>query len=146
MEYKSNYTNKGAVVRISEKDLLNNTLYDSQTKQLKFKLLIISDYLTGNEETILSKYITVQARNVIKEFRELGGHIIISGKSGYLLELKGILPEGTYDNSFTIGTSNKNSENKIYGCEETYKNSPDEQPDYFKQLICLAYKKRTYLS
>ena len=146
LEYKSNYPTKGSVVRISEKDLLNETLYDSQTNQLKFKLLIISDYLTGNEETILNKYVTVQARNIIKKFRELGGHIITSGKAGYLLELMGIISEGTYDNSFTLGTSNKNSENKIYGCEDIYKNNPDEQPDYFKQLICLAYKKRTYLS
>ena len=145
LEYKSNYPNKGAVVRVSEKDLLNDTLYDSETNQLKFKLLIISDYLTANEETILNKYLTPEAINIIKRFRELGGNIIASGKSGYLLELMGILPEGTYDNSFTLGTSQSQSTNKIYGCEEIFKNSVDEQPDYFKQLICLGYKQRTYL-
>ncbi|MBO5530612.1 MAG: hypothetical protein J5970_04365, partial [Bacilli bacterium] len=146
LEYKLNYPNKGAVVRVSHIDILNDTLFDSQTGQLKFKLLIISDYLTSNEETILNNYIKEDARNIIKRFRELGGHIITSGKSGYLLELMGLLPEGTYDNSFTIGTNNKNSENKIYGCEDIYKNSPDSQEDYFKELICLGYKKRTYLT
>ena len=145
LEYKINNPNKGAVVRVSDKDLLNNTLFDSSTGQLKFKLLIISDYLTGNEETILNKYITPEARNIIQQFRELGGHIITSGKSGYLLELMGLIDEGTYDNSFTLGTNKKDSDNKIIGCENIYKSSPNEQDDYLKELICLGYKTRTYL-
>ena len=84
LKYKSHYPNNGAVVRISEKDLLNNTLFDPETGQLKFKLLIFPDYLTGNEETILELYINEEAREVIRRFRELGGHIITSGKSGYI--------------------------------------------------------------
>ena len=148
LEYKLKYPHKGAVVRISEKDLLNNTLFDSETSpnQLKFKLLIIPDYLTGNEETILNKYIKSEAREVIQQFRNLGGNIITSGKSGYLLELMGLLPSDTYDKTFTLGTKHKNSENLLSGCEELYKNSPEEQTDYFKELICLGYRKRTYLS
>jgi len=124
LEYKSYYPNKGAVVRVSEKDILNETLFDSESGQLKFKLLIFSDYLTGNEETILNEYINQEAREIIKQFRDLGGHIITSGKSGYLLELMGLLPQGTYDNSITIHTKNKESTNPIYGCENIYKNSP----------------------
>ena len=146
LEYKSYYPNKGAVVRVSEKDILNETLFDSETGQLKFRLLIFSDYLTGNEETILSGYINQEAREIIKQFKDLGGHIITSGKSGYLLELMGLLPQGAYDNSITIHTKHKESTNPIYGCENIYKNSPDEQNDFLKELICMGYKKRTYLS
>ena len=39
LEYKNNYPTKGAVVRISHKDILNNTLFDPETEQLNFKLL-----------------------------------------------------------------------------------------------------------
>ena len=146
LKYKLNYPNKGAVVRVSHKDLLNNTLFDSQEDQLKFKLLIIPDYLTGNEENILKNYLKSDAREIIRQFREKGGHIITSGKSGYLLELMGILPSGTYDNTFTLGTNSNKGENPIKGCEDIYKNSIEEQSDYFKELICLGYKTRTCMT
>ena len=57
----------------------------------------------------------------------------------------GLIDEGTYDNSFTLGTNKKDSDNKIIGCENIYKSSPNEQDDYLKELICLGYKTRTYL-
>ena len=147
LEYKQKYPNKGAVVRVSATDILNGTLYDSTTNQLKFKLLIIPDYLSGNEETIFSSnYLTAQARSVIKKFQELGGNIITSGKSGYLLEKIGLIPEGTYDQSFLLQTSADKGENKIAGCEDIYKTTPEEQSDFLKQLICLGYKTRTVLT
>ena len=147
LEYKQKYPNKGAVVRVSATDILNGTLYDSTTNQLKFKLLIIPDYLSGNEETIFSSnYLTAQARSVIKKFQELGGNIITSGKSGYLLEKIGLIPEGTYDPKFLLQTSADKGENKIAGCEDIYKTTPEEQSDFLKQLICLGYKTRTVLT
>ena len=146
LEYKLKYPNKGAVVKVSAVDLLNKTLYDPDTLQLKFKLLIVPDYLTANEETILStRYLTQEAVDVIKKFRELGGHIISLGKSGYLLQLMGILPEETYDKNFVFGTRAKKQENVIYGCQELYKKTPEEQSDFLKQLICLGYRNRTVL-
>ena len=147
LEYKQKNPNKGAVVRVSAQDILNKTLYDPDTNQLKFKLLIISDYLTKNEQTIFSnKYLTNEAVNIIKKYRELGGNIISFGKSGYILELMGFIPSGTYDKDFSIGTNANKRENVIYGCQELYKESPEEQPDFLKQLICLGYKNRTVLS
>ena len=125
LKYKSNYPNKGAVVEISINDLLNNTLYDEE-EQLKFKLLIISDYLIGNEETIIDRF-NGNCVDILKKYRELGGHIIVSGKSGYLLELLGIFPQGTYNTSITFHSKYRDYTNKIYGCENIYKNSPDEQ-------------------
>ena len=74
LEYKQKNPSKGAVVRVSAADILNQTLFDSTTKQLKFKLLIVPDYLTGNEETIFSaNYLKNEAVEVIKEFRNLFG-------------------------------------------------------------------------
>ena len=144
LKYKLNYPNKGAVAEISINDLLNNTLYDEED-QLKFKLLIISDYLIRNEETIIDRF-NENCVNILKKYRELGGHIIVSGKSGYLLELLGIFPSGTYNTSITFHSKYRDYTNKIYGCENIYKNSPDEQQDFFKQLICMGFKNRTYLS
>ena len=147
LEYKQKNPSKGAVVRVSAADILNQTLFDSTTKQLKFKLLIVPDYLTGNEETIFSaNYLKNEAVEVIKEFRNLGGNIITSGKSGYLLEKMGLIPSGTYDKDFLLQTTANKGENTIYGCQDIYKKTPEEQPDFFKQLICLGYKNRTVLS
>ena len=147
LEYKQKNPNKGAVVRVSAKDILNQTLYDPETNQLKFKLLIMSDYLTANEKIIFSNnYLTEEAVNILKRFYELGGNIITFGKSGYLLELMEFIDEGTYDNNYIIGTTANKRENPIYGCQEIYKSSPKEQPDFLKQLICLGYKNATVLS
>ena len=147
LEYKQRYPSKGAVVYVSGKDILNETLFDSLTGSLKFNLLIIPDYLTGNEETIFSEnHLTAEAVEIIKKFRDLGGHIITSGKSGYILELMGILPVDTYDITRTISTQNSDSTNTIYGCQEIYGQSPLEQEDYLKQLICMGYQNKTYLS
>ena len=146
-EYKQKFPSRGAVVRLSANDVLNDTLYDSTTQQLKFKLLIVPDYLLGNEETIFSEnYLTSEAVNIIKTFRDLGGNIITSGKSGYLLELMGIIQSGTYDNNYLLQTTGEKGENTISGCELIYKNNPEEQPDYLKQLICLGYASKTVLS
>ena len=145
LEYKQHYPSKGAVVRVSHEDLRNNTLYEDG--QLKFKLLIIPDYVTNTEETILDYYIK-EGKNVILTFRQLGGHIIAEGKSGYLLEKMGLIPAGTYDNTFTLGSRSSNKDHLIYGCEDIYKDAPDDtiQDQYFKQLICMGYQTRTYLS
>ena len=147
LEYKTKYPSKGAVVYISAIDILNNILFDNESETLKFKLLILPDYLTGNEETIFSEnYLTSNVIDVIKKFRELGGHIITSGKSGYILELMNILPEGTYDNSKTISSKNSDSTTPIKGCQNLYKASPEEQDDYLKELICMGYQDKTYLA
>jgi len=55
LDFKQQSPCRGAVVRLSPADILNNTLYDKDTEQLKFKLLIIPDYVIGNEETILAR-------------------------------------------------------------------------------------------
>ena len=57
----------------------------------------------------------------------------------------GIIESGAYDNSFAIHTNHKDNLNKIIGCENIFKNSPEENSDYFKQLICLGYNAKTYL-
>ena len=147
LEYKSHYPNKGAVVRISEKDLLNNTLFDSETGQLNFKLLIFTDYMTITEEVILDLFINQEAREVIKRFRDLGGSIIASGKSGRLLQLMNVdlIPSETFS-SKVIYTKAEDSTNKIYGCEKIYKDNPGEQSDFLKELICVGNKDRTFLS
>ena len=145
LDYKVSFPNTGSIVRISDEDILNETLYDTKTNQLKFKLLIISDYLTGNEETLLEKYITSDVINVIRRYRQLGGHIIASGKSGYLLEKMGLIESGVYDNTFTLHTNANDNVQTISGCENIFKQSPADNPDFFKQLICYGAKQRTYL-
>ena len=145
LKYKNNYPSKGTMVRIGTKDILNNTLIDENTSELNFKLLVVPDYLSYNEKTI-NVFFTTQVINELKKFREKGGHIISSGKSGYLLELWGLIDSDTYDTSFTLNTKNSQSRLNIEGCENIIGDSPDEQSDFLKQLICLDYTKFVYLS
>ena len=145
LKYKKKNPSKGAVVRVSGNDIKNDILFDNDENQLKFKLLIVPDYLSKNEETILKEdNLNNDAIDKIKKFRELGGNIITSGKSGYLLELMGIIPSDTYDKDFVLRT--KDSETDIIGCENLYKETPNEQDDFFKQLLCLGYKDKVPLS
>ena len=147
LDFKQQSPSRGAVVRLSPADILNNTLYDKDSEQLKFKLLIIPDYVIGNEETILARSnFNSDAVEIIRKFRDLGGNIITSGKSGYLLELMGIIEDGVFDHETMLYSSASKGENKIYGCQELFKESPTEQSDFLKQLICLGYKNRTVLS
>ena len=145
IEYKKINPNKGAVVRISGADIKNDILFDSETEQLKFKLLIVPDYITGNEETIFNEdNINSEAIAKIIKFRELGGNILTSGKSGYLLEYIKLIAEGTYDTNTELHTSQNLTD--IIGCEDMYKSTPDEQPDFFRQLLCLGYKDKVPLA
>ena len=57
-----------------------------------------------------------------------------------------IIPSGTYDNTFLLQTSANKGENTIECCADLFKEKPEEQPDFFKQLLCLGYKDRTVLS
>ena len=147
-EYKKKNPSKGAVVRVSGTDIKNDILFDSETNQLKFKLLIVPDYLSKNEETILNEdnlnCLNNEAITKINQFRELGGNIITSGKSGYILELMGIIPSGTYDTNIELRAKETNTD--IIGCESLYKGTPTEQGDFFKQLLCLGYKNKVNLA
>ena len=145
LEYKKRNPSKGAVVRVSGTDINDDILFDSVTNQLKFKLLIIPDYLTNNEETIFNENnLNSDVVAKIQKFRNLGGNIITSGKSGYLLELMNMISSGTYDKDFVLRT--KDSETDIIGCENFYKETPNEQTDFFKQLLCVGYKDKVPLS
>ena len=147
-EYKKKNPSKGAVVRVSGTDIKNDILFDSETNQLKFKLLIVPDYLSKNEETILNEdnlnCLNNEAITKINQFRELGGNIITSGKSGYILELMGIIPSGTYDINIELRAKETNTD--IIGCESLYKGTPTEQGDFFKQLLCLGFKNKVNLA
>ena len=57
-----------------------------------------------------------------------------------------LIPSGTYDKNYLLQTSAQEGKNTIEGCENLYKENPEQQPDFFKQLFCLGYKTRTILS
>ena len=65
------------------------------------------------------------------------GGVIATGKSGYLLELWGLIEADSYDTSFTLSSNKSPSRLFIQGCESITKDTPEEQGDFLKQLICL---------
>ena len=56
----------------------------------------------------------------------------------------GIILEDTYDTSFAINSKNSNK-NPTTGCLDIYKNSPDDQENFLKELICLGALNTGYI-
>ena len=62
------------------------------------------DHYTGAHTAINTKLGTAAIAK-IKQFSNLGGFIYASGKSGYLLELWGILTTGLYKTDYVLASS-----------------------------------------
>ena len=145
-QYKKSYPYKGAVMYMTPEDILNNTLFTSNdnTKN-EFGLLILADYIFGTDDDIISK-ITAEGIEKIKQFINQGGHVLTSGKSGYLLEKMGIINAGSYDVSKFLTSTTETSDVNIIGCEDTAnKNANDASVSFEKQLICMDVQSKSFV-
>ena len=73
------------------------------------------------------------------------------GKSGYILEKLGIISEGLYttDKYFYYFDQSKSSDKALVsltGCESIPSKTPSEQTDFFKQVMCMNFKNKIYLT
>ncbi|MGL4948152.1 MAG: hypothetical protein ACRC42_02080, partial [Mycoplasma sp.] len=93
-EIKQSKPLETGVVYVSQNDVKGNGLVDSSNWNI-YGILIIGDHLWGVENQIFNEW-TQRGVDNIKKFIENGGSVIVSGKSGYLLEKWGILAAGTY--------------------------------------------------
>ena len=134
--YVKNEPNKGAVSLIYPSDLNKDILFDKNGKNA-FGLLIIPDFVHGTQE-IINEKLTQEGINKIKKFVEQGGNILVSGKSGYLLEVWGIIESGSYNTDLFLISSAENTEIKTKGCENTKNKVYGEQNNFLLQTICLA--------
>ena len=145
-QYKNSNPYKGAVMFVKPEDILNDTLFTSNdnTKN-EFGLLVLADYIFGTDDDIINK-ITAQGIEKIKQFINQGGHVLTSGKSGYLLEKMGIINAGSYDASKFLTTTDSKSIVNINGCEGTTNKSVKDTSLSFEQhLICMDIHSKTFL-
>ena len=141
---------KGNVLLISP-SILNNNNFVFKNDANKFGLLIIPDHVY-NTENIIIKALTNKGIDKIKKFVENGGNILATGKSGLLLEKLGLANNGFYKTGNYLHSS-KSTDSisdralvSLTGCEDIPAKKPTEQPDYFKQLMCMNIDYKIYLT
>ena len=144
--FQTNYTSKGAVVLFNDTELLKeNSLYDEKTNINKFDLLIVPDHIFGVDSIIMNK-LTNEGIEKIKKFASNGGNILASGKSGYLLQLWGII-DPVYNKEKYLTSIDEKSLIDIKGCEGTSSISPENPNDNFLlQFICLGTQTQSFLT
>ena len=142
--------NKGMVMLISP-SILNNKNFQFKNDANNFGLLIIPDHVYNTEDIII-KDLTTSGINKIKTFIDEGGNILATGKSGYLLEKLGLVNNGFYKTDKYLYSS-KSTESiskqalvSLTGCEDIPQKKPSEQPDYFKQLMCMNMANQIFLT
>ena len=142
--------NKGNVMLISP-SILNNKNFVFKNDINKFGLLIIPDHVYDTEDIIINA-LTSNGINKIKQFVENGGNILATGKSGLLLEKFGLVNNGFYKTGkylYSLKSTETVSEQamvRLTGCEGIPEKKPSEQPDHFKQVMCMNMDNKIFLT
>ena len=142
--------NKGNVMLISP-SILNNKNFVFKNDINKFGLLIIPDHVYDTEDIIINA-LTSNGINKIRQFVENGGNILATGKSGLLLEKFGLVNNGFYKTGkylYSLKSTETVSEQamvRLTGCEGIPEKKPSEQPDHFKQVMCMNMDNKIFLT
>ena len=111
------------LVEVNTDDIKNGAL------NYNISLLVLPDFVLTQIELVNSK-LSDDVVSIIKEYISNGGNLIVTGKSGYLLETRfGLLNKGSYDTKHLL-TSPKGYIN-LTEC-----NAGDSQTDFLDNLIC----------
>ena len=149
-ELRKENPNKGIVLLISP-SILNNRNFNFKNDENNFGLLIIPDHVYNTEDIIIND-LTQNGINKIKAFIENGGNILATGKSGFLLEKFGLVNNGFYKTDkylYSLKSTESVSNQALVsltGCENIPQKKPSEQPDYFKQLMCMNMDYKIFLT
>ena len=135
-EFKEDKTNAGkmALVMITPAEIEESLLLTKDNSP-RFQLLIVADHYAGSYSRINNK-LGYGAIEKIKEYVKHGGQIHAYGKSGYLLESWKLLPNGMYDTSTLMASTNSILEEKIDGCNNI---NSDSNNDFWKSLLCMNF-------
>ena len=147
--FKDKNPNKGNILMISP-TILNDQNFSFKSEENNFGLLIIPDHVFQTEDIIINAWGTEGIKK-IKDFINDGGNVLATGKSGYILEKLGIISEGLYttDKYFYYLDQSKTSNKALVsltGCEGIPSKTPSEQNNFFKQVMCMNYKNKIYLT
>ena len=149
--FRKSNPNKGAVMLISPSELVKKDIL-FKNGLINFGLLIIPDHVYDTED-IIKNELTQQGIDKIKKFVDNGGNILATGKSGYILEKFGIISDSGFYQTKKYLYSLKENTNidvqaqvSLSGCEDIPSKTPSDQPDYFKQVMCMNMKNKIYLT
>ena len=147
--FRSSKPNKGQILLISP-EILKDTNFTFINEKNHFGLIIIPDHVFQTEEIIIKAWGTDGTKK-IKDFIDVGGNILATGKSGLILEKLGLISEGLYkkDKYVYYLDQQKKSDMSLVsltGCEGIPAKKPAEQPDFFKQVMCMNFKNKIYLT
>ena len=141
--YRNKNPNKGVVAFFNHTELLNNSLFNDDGSNA-FSLLIIPDHIAGSEDLIIERF-TETGVEMIKNYVDNGGQILVGGKSGYILEKIGLVPEGSYDTSHFLMSKASSSIISLKGCENAA-GASSNSAEYLNQLMCMNNQGKSYLS
>ena len=137
--FKSSNQNKGAITLFNCDDINNNGLFNNDGTNA-IGLIIFPDHVALSENRIIEKF-TDKGIQKIKKYIEQGGQILVTGKSGLLLEKMNLLPKGSYDNTKMLLSNTTIA--YIKGCENI-SNEYHENSDYLRRLMCMNNKNKIY--
>ena len=142
LEAKAKDSTKTYATKINETEVIKGNLLNNGLP--RFGFLIISDYLLGTEDIIISKLGETGIKNIVNYYNA-GGKIIVNGKSGILLEDFGLMAKGVYNRKKILSINKADRKVNTVGCESTFGKQYEENVDDFeKQLICMSiYSWRT---
>ena len=149
-QFRAKAPTKGNILMITP-EILKDANFKFRSAENNFELLIIPDHMIDMEKRILDAW-GEDGIQKIKDFRNTGGNILTTGKSGYILEKLGLLSEGTYktDNLLRYQDHQLDATAKsrvgLVGCEEIVGKSPSEQGDFLKQVMCMNKRKFIFLT
>ena len=147
--FREEKPNKGAVFLISP-TILKDSKFSFRNEENNFRLIIIPDHVFQTEDIIINAWGTEGVQK-IKDFIDDGGNVLATGKSGYILEKLGIISNGFYKTDKYLYYFNQNKESdksqvSLTGCEDIPSKYASEQEDFFKQVMCMNFRNKIYLT
>ena len=147
--FRDEKPNKGTVFLISP-SILKDTKFSFKNEKNNFGLIIIPDHVFQTEDIIINAW-GAEGVQKIKDFVDGGGNVLATGKSGYILEKLGIISNGLYKTDKYLYYFNQNKESdksqvSLTGCEDIHSKYPSEQEDFFKQVMCMNFRNKIYLT
>ncbi len=129
--FKNDTKNAGktALVMVGPEDITTHNLLFTPDGAPRFQILIVADHYTGAYSAINAKLGTAAIKK-IKDYVNAGGLIYATGKSGYLLELWGIVTAGLYKTDTMLASTDTNLHERLTGCDTT-------KDDFWSALLCM---------
>ncbi|MCQ2817170.1 MAG: hypothetical protein MJ252_07885, partial [archaeon] len=140
---KEKNPSKALFVYLDHTDIGKKILID-ENGLLRFKYLIIPDHLMGAETMITSYFESSGAKAAIIDYVNKGGKLLVSGKSGVILENMGLMPSGTFNKRLLLYSLHEKKRATFKGCDSTINATQADQPNYALQTICNNFQNCKY--